>query len=209
MAFAGPSLALDHERVIDASCAVAADNNVGEVLTNFRILQIQHSPLVGIADRGTGAIGSAGNHTTGAGQVNGWITFITKQHVNGVVADVICSDEPILSELLLQTQIPLIDVGLFHVERKDGVNAVQWKGTVFVQGNRVGISTGKARPRIIEGRTIHDSLCAFRRGVPFSAVLVQMRNIEKDPIGCTESHKTVALRVTGETHTWREMFLVV
>src|SRR5207245_3164176 len=76
-AFDAPALDLEHERVIAASCAVVANNNVGKVLTDFRILQVQHATLVGIADRGTWVKGSYVDQSTVARKVGGWVEFIS------------------------------------------------------------------------------------------------------------------------------------
>ena len=158
-------------------------------------MQIQNAPLIGIADRRTSgarvyrvrncltvqeavpvAVADARNE-------DGWIGLVPVRHVNNVAADVISGNQPIRPKLVLNAQIPLVDVRLLQIERKHGVNPGQWKRAVFVQGNRVGISARKARPRIVERRTVHDNACALRGRVPLPSILVQVREIEKDSVG--------------------------
>src|SRR5207249_9985820 len=122
--FGTPALYLGKYGVVGARRTIIAHHNVRKVLTGSRILQIQLAPLIRIADSGTRSERAARDGAARAGKVNRRIGFVTKRHVNNVASDVICGNEPVLPELFLNAQIPLIDVGLFEIKREHGVYAV-------------------------------------------------------------------------------------
>src|SRR5206468_4938283 len=150
-------LDLEQQRVVVPRGAVIGMNNIRIVLADLRVLQIKDAALILIADRGAGGtrVYGVGNPraiqeavpigVTESGNVDRWIFLIPKHHVNDVAANVISGDQPVRSNLLLNAQIPLIDIGLFYIPWKDRIHARQRKWAVLVQGDRVRITTGKAR----------------------------------------------------------------
>ena len=106
--------------------------------------------------------------------------------MNNVAANVVSGNQPIRAKLMLKAQIPLVNVRLFQIPGKHGINSVQGERAVLIERDREGISSGHACPRIIEGRAVHQNACALRRRVPLSSILVHVWEIEKDSVGRTE-----------------------
>src|SRR2546425_29627 len=123
-----------HEGVVGTSVSVVGHNNIGIVLTQCRILQRQNAPLVGVSDRrtrGTRVHRVRKSYTVqeavpvciaDAGNEDSRIGFVAVQHMNDAAADVVSGNQPIHPKLALKAQVPLVDVRLFQIEGKHGVN---------------------------------------------------------------------------------------
>src|SRR5262249_18589496 len=216
--FRAPSLDRKHESIVAASVSIITHNDVGIVLTDCRILQIENAPLVGVCDRRTfGAARrscecdairqSAG--ICAVGDVHGRIGFVPVQHMNNVVADIVSGNEPIRPELMLNTEIPLVEVWLFQVEGEYRVNASQGERAVLIESNRERISTGLARPWIIERRAVYHNAGALRRRVTFPPILVQVREIEKDSVSRPNDGHAIAFGIPRQSDARRKSFPIV
>ena len=110
---------------------------------------------------------------------------------------------------MLNAHVPLVEIRLLQIERKDGIDTAQWKRAVLIQSNRVGIPAGNARPWIIERGTVDDDACSFGRCVPLSAILVQVGEIEKDSVSRPNNGHAITFRIKRKSHARREAFPVV
>src|ERR1051326_618087 len=109
---------------------------------------------------------------------------------------------------MLHAEIPLVDIGVFSIEGENGINGIQWEWAVLIESDRERIPS-HVRPRIIEGRTVHNDTCSFGRCVPLPAILVHMREIEKDPIGRPNDGEAIASRIPGNAQSRRDPFPTV
>src|SRR5205085_9451266 len=99
--------------------------------------------------------------------------------VNDAAADIIAGDEPIHSDLSLEAEIPLIDVGCFRILRDDGVDTCGREYDVFINGYRKRIPSGIALPRIVETacRVCKLNQAASRRRALYSANALEVRAV--------------------------------
>ena len=127
--------------------------------------------------------------------------------VDDAAADIVARDEPIHSNLFLDAQVPLVDVGRFRILWDHRVNTCRWKDDILTNGNRKRISSRIALPRIIKSasRICKLNQAAPGRRVPDSTNALEVRVIIKYSVSCPNYRHAVALRIPCQSRARREV----
>src|SRR5881296_455647 len=119
--------------------------------------------------------------------------------VNDAAADIIPGDEPIHSNLFLDAQVPLVDVGRFRILRDNRVGARRWEYHVFAENNRDRISAGISLPRIVKTpkriRKLNQAASWGR--VADSTNTLEVRVVKKHAVSRTNHGHAISLGIEG------------
>ena len=148
-AITAPALNRKQQRVVAPCAAIVYLNEAAVVLPLIRVFQKQCPPLVGVGGRRARAIRSSGDHATAAGQINRRIALAGVQQVNDAVADVVSGYQPVCPDLPLDTEIPLVGVRRFQMQRHVEISSRSWKRDVGSGKDRERISSGISLPWIL------------------------------------------------------------
>src|SRR5262249_46235792 len=104
--------------------------------------------------------------------------------VNDAAANVVARDEPIHSNLFLDAEVPLVDVGRFCIARDDRINTCCGEYDVFGNDDRKRIPSGISLPWIIKAahRICKLNQTASRRRALYSADGLEVRVVVEDPV---------------------------
>ena len=149
--FTAPVLDRKQERIIGARAVVVRYDDVPVKLSLGRILQNQCAPLLGVGSGGARCIVDAIDRAWACSQKDGWVAFGVDQIVNDVASEIVRGEQPVGSNLPLETKVPLIDIRHMEVPRNRDIGPKTGKRDVGAERNRERISPGITPPRIVEG----------------------------------------------------------